>query len=308
MEENHLCFYCGEKAHFQLKNGNWCCKENARSCPFIKKKVSEKAKEKWKQLKEQGIKYRKDIPENLRKNKKDFGEEGVCFYCGQEAKYQLKNGRWCCSEKFSSCPEIKRKNSEKRKEQCLSGNYKNNLQNYIETHIPWNKGLTKETDERLKKISDISKRRYANEEIKSYWKGKHHSIETRDKLSKLRTQYLDECKAGFQDVGWYRIKNINNEEYIVRGTWERDFGNFLTENNILWIKKITIEYKQEDGSIHRYVPDFFIPSINLYVEVKGYFSEFDKKKMKLIIEQNNINVRYIFQEDIDKIKNKTFVL
>lgn len=307
--EKHVCYYCGEEANYQLKNGNWCCKENVRSCEAIKKKVSERAKEKWKQLKEKEIKNRKDIPENLRENKNDLGIEGICYYCGQEAKFQLKNGRWCCSEKFQSCPELKRKNSKKRKEQCLSGKYKNNLQEYIGIgHEAWNKGLTKEIDERLQKTSDTYKRRYANGEIKSYWKGKHHSIETKNKLSKLRTQYLDECKAGFQDVGWYRIKNINNEEYVVRGTWERDFGNFLTENNILWVKKITIKYKQEDGSIHRYSPDFFIPNINLYVEVKGYFSEFDKKKMKLIIEQNNINIRYIFQEDINKIKNKTFIL
>jgi hypothetical protein len=36
-----------------------------------------------------------------------------CEYgCGQEAKYQLKHGKWCCSERFNSCPEVRRKNSE----------------------------------------------------------------------------------------------------------------------------------------------------------------------------------------------------
>jgi len=35
-----------------------------------------------------------------------------CDYgCGQEAKYQFKNGKWCCSENTSSCPEVRRKNS-----------------------------------------------------------------------------------------------------------------------------------------------------------------------------------------------------
>ena len=37
----------------------------------------------------------------------------LCDYgCGQEAKYQFKNGKWCCSKNCSSCVEIKRKNKE----------------------------------------------------------------------------------------------------------------------------------------------------------------------------------------------------
>ena len=31
----------------------------------------------------------------------------LCDYgCGQEAKYQFKNGKWCCSENHKSCPSI----------------------------------------------------------------------------------------------------------------------------------------------------------------------------------------------------------
>ena len=37
----------------------------------------------------------------------------VCDYgCGQEAKYQLKSGKWCCSESYKKCPEMIRKNKE----------------------------------------------------------------------------------------------------------------------------------------------------------------------------------------------------
>ena len=36
----------------------------------------------------------------------------VCEYgCNQEAKFQLKNGKWCCSITHHQCSEIKRKNS-----------------------------------------------------------------------------------------------------------------------------------------------------------------------------------------------------
>ena len=34
----------------------------------------------------------------------------ICEYgCGQEAKYQFKNGKWCCSKNHRQCPEIKKK-------------------------------------------------------------------------------------------------------------------------------------------------------------------------------------------------------
>ena len=30
-----------------------------------------------------------------------------CIYCGQEALYQFKNGKWCCSPNMNGCPAIK---------------------------------------------------------------------------------------------------------------------------------------------------------------------------------------------------------
>ena len=55
----------------------------------------------------------------------------LCDYgCGQEAKHQLKNGKWCCSESWNSCPDSRRKRSELMKGKT-SG---------MKGRIPWNKG------------------------------------------------------------------------------------------------------------------------------------------------------------------------
>jgi len=48
----------------------------------------------------------------------------------------------------------------------------------------WNKGLTKETNESVKRRSDKMAGR------PSTFKGKHHSKETKDKISKIRIEYL----------------------------------------------------------------------------------------------------------------------
>ena len=40
----------------------------------------------------------------------------ICKYgCGDEARYQIGNGNWCCSEYTSQCPEVRRKQSKSMK-------------------------------------------------------------------------------------------------------------------------------------------------------------------------------------------------
>jgi len=44
-------------------------------------------------------------------------ENKKCEYgCGLEAKYQLKNGNWCCEVSSNKCIEVRKKNSNKIKE------------------------------------------------------------------------------------------------------------------------------------------------------------------------------------------------
>lgn len=78
----------------------------------------------------------------------------LCEYgCGQEAKYQFKNGKWCCSEYTSKCPIINKKNTSKLGMKD-SEETKNKRRKSLKGKISWNKGLTKETDERVKKSSE----------------------------------------------------------------------------------------------------------------------------------------------------------
>lgn len=69
-----------------------------------------------------------------------------CEYgCGNEATYQLKNGKWICSEKSSQCPVVRRKNSE-----SLIIAHKNGKFDDADFHKPnWSKNLTRFTDSRL---------------------------------------------------------------------------------------------------------------------------------------------------------------
>ena len=116
-------------------------------------------------------------------------------------------------------------------------------------------------------------------------KGHHHTKETREKLSEIRSKYLDSCKGGFKNVGWYKVKNLSGTEFTVRGHWEENVANKLTANEINWIRNRTLKYIK-DGIRKTYNPDFYLPDTNEYVEVKGYYSDKDKEKMRLVLENN----------------------
>lgn len=65
---------------------------------------------------------------------------------------------------------------------------------------------------------------------------------------------------------------------------------------ILWIRNKRVPYIK-DGVRHYYIPDYFIPEKDSYVEVKGYFDDAGKQKMRLVLEQNpGIRIYFICDE------------
>jgi hypothetical protein len=93
-----LCDYgCGQVAIHQFKNGKWCCSTNFARCPINKILISCKMKGK------NNPKPKSSIYLNLDGKLCDYG-------CGQVAKFQLKNKKYCCSDYHISCPEIIKKN------------------------------------------------------------------------------------------------------------------------------------------------------------------------------------------------------
>lgn len=157
----------------------------------------------------------------------------------------------------------------------------------------WNKGLTKDNDERIQKQINTFNKRFKSGEIKI--QSHPHSKETKERLSRIRSDYLASAKnaGGFKDVGWYKISNVNNEEFIVRGLWEYNVALKLNDQNILWIRNQYLNYFVDDVK-KTYNPDFYLPDLNEYIEVKGYFSDKDKIKMDAVIDQNpNIKIRFM---------------
>lgn len=140
------------------------------------------------------------------------------------------------------------------------------------------------SEETRKKLSENNKNR------------KLDSI-TKEKISVSRSKYLEEVGGGgFTHIKYYDATNLLGEMYKVRGTWELRIAEWLNTNNIVWKRKIYIPY-EIDGVNRTYTPDFYLPDKDIYLEVKGYYSEFDKQKLRRVVSQNSIEL-FLIQADV----------
>lgn len=95
--------------------------------------------------------------------------------------------------------------------------------------------------------------------------------------------------------GRVKIIEFNGEQF--HGTWEIEVAKYLIANKITYIRNVTpIEYIWE-GKTHLYFPDFYIPSLDKYIEVKGY--ERPKDRAKWLKVKNLIILK---EKDINTIK------
>lgn len=209
-----------------------------------------------------------------------------CDYgCNQEAKFTFKNGKRCCSPKYRSCPfqaaeigktrlgkkhseETKKKIGKKSKERIEQngGSYfkgkkhseetKRTLSEQKRGNIPWNKGLTQETDDRiLSSAQKNSDGRTANFGNANGMYGRTHSVEVKENQ---RQRNLKERKWQGTTNPWYGkdrskenspryltdVERTQWESYrqIVRMLTERTYKQHLTEINPNGHNRATREY------------------------------------------------------------------
>lgn len=121
------------------------------------------------------------------------------------------------------------------------------------------------------------------------------SLETRDKLSKKAKEYLENHKH----ISWYEVYN-GKKNIKVQGIWEKTVAEWLNKQHILWTRE-TIRY----DIVRRYTPDFYLPELNCYIEVKGWMRDSDIIKMNKVINEHNICIKMIYKPDYKNLHNLT---
>lgn len=162
----------------------------------------------------------------------------------------------------------------------------------------------------------------SNQYIKAKKEGRtiEVSVETREKISianKGRT-YSDEHKKRMSDAmkkavrenpGSYSGSNVNGRSkkseykgFMMDSSWELEFAKWCDTENIKWIKPENgFEYEWNGKRI--YYPDFYLPELDVYIEVKGYQRDRDLAKWKSLD-----NLVVIKLNEIKKIKEGNFKL
>ena len=155
---------------------------------------------------------------------------------------------------------------------------KNNFINYIKTKGTWNKGLTKQTDSRVLKGAENSKKALSKNNSLT---GRKLEKEVKDKISASMKKIVKERPESYRGINTGgKVKVYNVEGQKVRGTWEKKFLEYCLQNDIKCKVNLKgFEYKWEN-EIHLYFPDFFLVDFGIYVEVKGFESSKDLEKWK----------------------------
>ena len=113
--------------------------------------------------------------------------------------------------------------------------------------------------------------------------------ETRAKIgSKMRQNWLDGTIT--QKSGKWKAGVRDDLGFFLRSTWEANYARILNYLGLEW----SYEPKRFSTPYGSYAPDFYLPSTNEYVEVKGWeFGTLQKTKRDWLIENESLRLRMI---------------
>ena len=90
-------------------------------------------------------------------------------------------------------------------------------------------------------------------------------------------------------------------------TWEVACAKRLDELGIRWIRNpsLKLKYTTRGRRQRNYIPDFYLPDLDIYIEVKGYWTDAARHKMEDVQRKNPVRILILESlEDIAQIDDK----
>jgi len=124
---------------------------------------------------------------------------------------------------------------------------------------------------------------------------KNHKVISESTRQKLRESAIKRQFGGFN----FRNKGIYYKGQKLDSSYEVTVAKSLDENNIKWIRPKSIYYTDNTGKRRRYIPDFYLPDYNVYLDPKNDYlinsinkslGYSDIDKINWVMQQNNVKV------------------
>lgn len=158
--------------------------------------------------------------------------------------------------------------------------------------VPWNTGLTKETNASVARVSEKTKGRKNTQETKEKMKISHIGISVGRKMPAEAREKIRIARTGQKHTGETITKMMSHGSghkkfpYVflnglvikMRSSWEVAYAKYLDSLNILW-KYESKGFRLSNGKY--YFPDFYLPELNEWHEVKGWMSSEAVNKISL---------------------------
>ena len=165
--------------------------------------------------------------------------------------------------------------------------------NETASHTAWNKGLTADTDERV---------RFNRDGLRKYYKANPN--QKRGPLSEAHKAKISATINNKVAEGTWHASLARNMHYTyngidLHGTWELKYAEWLDLNNIAWRRPSESFTYTFEGAEHKYTPDFYLIDSNTYIEIKGYKTDKDQAKWEQFPKDLSLNV--FMEEDLLKL-------
>lgn len=165
---------------------------------------------------------------------------------------------------------------------------------------PWNKGLTKATDERINKVATKLHQDYLSGKFIGSAKGRVLSVEQKKHLS-------DVAKANQYETHFGRRKIFEYKDIKFISSYEVDVAKSLDANNIKWSIPNRLPYYDTKGKIHYYTADLYLDDYDVYLDPKNdflinninpKFGYSDSDKIKWVCEQNDVKILILNKDQL----------
>ncbi|MHA1701001.1 MAG: NUMOD3 domain-containing DNA-binding protein [Promethearchaeota archaeon] len=205
----------------------------------------------------------------------------ICDYgCGQEAKYQFKNGKWCCSKNTASCPEIRRKNKEsnigksrsietRRKQSKAKIGIKNPRFGIPHSNKTKRRQSISNIGMTWEKVHGIEKTRILKDKKRLEMTGKHNPNQNCFTIRIINNKYsffsqIEEMRYNPDKPGEKEIQ-VHCKNHLCPNSKEQG-GWFTPSKNQLWHRINTLENPKGFGESHFYCSEeckYICPLYNL---------------------------------------------